>query len=336
MGVNGSDEYWMPEHVRGYLRGWGLSFPWMTWSLGFGHFYQRLPVARNAWDNGDAWGDWRMGVRGMGQHYIWANPDKREYIEDEPFEGTGFVLSCLVGVGQPMTDAACTMIAGPWRGDTVIYVGDYWTDDNYDDERSRRLFAKFDGYPYEDILNRFENVTGHFVEARGHEYPDYLHSEERGDIYDEPYTGPFDLRVRSWRYAVNRTRREFVNRRQGSVRDIFQWNGGFDFDRCDPTVLLYAMGPIDDEWGGRWCSDLVDMCDDAPGEDYRDVTTEAASSWIWGPTIMADDLEVRRALASARFRRELEDRGWIERHEDGWPIGGALAALASVLAEGPL
>ena len=98
-----------------------------------------------------------------------------------------------------MTDAACTMIAGPWRGDTVIYVGDYWTEDSFDDERSRRLFAKFDGYPYEDILKRFKNVTGHFEEAQGHKYGDYLHFEKRGDVFDEPYTGSFDLRVRSWR-----------------------------------------------------------------------------------------------------------------------------------------
>ena len=75
---------------------------------------------------------WRTGARGTGQHYIWANPDKREYIDDEPFEGTGFALGCSVTVGQPMTDAACTMIAGPWHGDTVIYVGDNWTDNSFD------------------------------------------------------------------------------------------------------------------------------------------------------------------------------------------------------------
>lgn len=139
----------------------------------------------------------------MSQYYIWANPDKREYIDDDPFEGIGFTLGCSAAVGQQMTDAACTMIAGPWRGDTVIYVGDYWTGSAFDDERSHRLFAKFDGYPYEDILKRFENVTGRFEEARGHKYGDYLHFEERGDVFDEPYTGPFDMRVRSWRYAVN-------------------------------------------------------------------------------------------------------------------------------------
>ena len=84
---------------------------------------------------------WRTGARGTGQNFIWANPDRREYIDDEPFGCTGFALGCSTAVGQPMTGAAHTMIAGPWHGDTVIYVGDYWTEDSFDDEHSRRLLA---------------------------------------------------------------------------------------------------------------------------------------------------------------------------------------------------
>lgn len=273
----------------------------------------------------------RTGARGTGQYYIWANPDKREYIDDEPFGDSGFALGCSTAVAQPMTDAACTMIAGPWHGDTVIYVGDYWTEDSYDDERSRRLFAKFDGYPYEDILSRFGNVTGRFHEARGHRCSDYLHSEERGDIFDEEYTGPFDLRVRSWRYAVNRTRHEFVDRRQGPISNVYRWHGRYEFMRIDPTVLLYAMGPVDDEWGGRWCSDLVDMSDNAPEQGYRDVTEDASASWLLGPTIMADDGKVRRAIASDEFHAALAARGSSNQLEDGRDIPEALKVLASLL-----
>ena len=35
MGLNGLDEYWVPEHVREYLRGSGSCFPWTAWSLGY-------------------------------------------------------------------------------------------------------------------------------------------------------------------------------------------------------------------------------------------------------------------------------------------------------------
>ena len=141
-------------------------------------------------------------------------------------------------------------------------------------------------------------MTGHFDEARGHGRSDYLHSEQLGNIFDEAYTEPFDLRVQSWRYALNRTRREFVDRRQGPISNVYRWHGRYEFRRIDPTVLLYAMGPVDEEWGGRWCSDLVDMSDKAPEQDYRDVTEEASASWLLEPTIMADDGMVRRALAS--------------------------------------
>ena len=278
---------------------------------------------------------WRTGARRTSQYYIWANPDKCEYIDDDPFEGIGFTLGCSAAVGQQMTDAACTMIAGPWRGDTVIYVGDYWTEGSFDDERSHRLFAKFYGYPYEDILKRFENVTGRFEEARGHRYGDYLHFEERGDVFDEPYTGPFDLRVRSWRYGVNRTRREFVDRRQGPISNVYRRYVRYEFTRIDPTVLLYAMGTVDEEWGGRWCGDLVDLSDDAPGEDYRNVTEEASESLLLGPTIMADDDTVEQGLAGDEFHAALSARGSGDQPEDGRSIPGALEVLAWLLGEGP-
>ena len=277
----------------------------------------------------------RTGARGTGQYYIWANPDKREYIDDELFEGVGFMLGHSVAVGQPMTDAACTMIAGPWHGDTVIYVGDYWTEDSFDDERSRRLLAKFDGYPYEDILSCFENVTGHFDKARGHRCSDFLHSEERGNIFNEAYTGPFDLRVRSWRYAVNRTRHEFVDRRQGPISNVYRWHGRYEFRRIDPTVLLYAMGPVDEEWGGRWCDDLVDISDDAPGEGYRNVTEEASASWLPGPMLMADNDMVEGVLASSEFHASLAARDSDDQPEDGRDIPGALEVLASLLGASP-
>lgn len=129
----------------------------------------------------------------MGQYYIWANPDKKQYIDDEPFEGTGFMLNCSVHAGQPITDAACTMIAGPW------------------------------------------------------------------------------------------------------------------------------------------CGDLVDMSDEAPGSGYRDVTRESSASWINGPTVMAGDGGVRRALADKRFREELENRGWTASEgSEGRSISGALEVLAAL------
>jgi hypothetical protein len=101
--------------------------------------------------------------------------------------------------------------------------------------------------------------------------------------------------------------------------------------RIDPTVLLYAMGPVDDEWGGRWCSDLVDMSNNAPEQGYRDVTEDASASWLLGPTIMADDGKVRRAIASDEFHAALAARGSSNQLEDGRDIPGALEVLASLL-----
>ena len=137
--------------------------------------------------------------------------------------------------------------------------------------------------------------------------------------------------MQSWRYAVNHTRHEFVDRRQGPVSNVYRWHGRYEFRRIDPIVLLYAMGPVDDEWGGRWCSDLVDMSDNAPKQGYRDVTEGASASWLLGPAIIADDGMVERALASDEFHAAVAARGSSDQPEDGRSIPGALEVLALLL-----
>lgn len=73
------------------------------------------------------------------------------------------------------------------------------------------------------------------------------------------------------------------------------------------------------------------MSDNAPEQDYRDVTEEASASWLLGPTIVADDGMVRRALASDEFHAALGARDSSDQLEDGKDIPGALEALASLL-----
>ena len=141
------------------------------------------------------------------------------------------------------------------------------------------------------------------------------------------------MRVRSWRYAVNRTRHEFVDGRQGPISNVYRRHGSYEFTRIDPTVLLYAMGTVDEEWGGRWRGDLVDLSDDAPGEDYRNITEEASASLLLGPTIMADDDAVGQVLAGDEFHAALSARGSGDKPEDGRSIPGALEVLVWLLGE---
>ena len=62
----------------------------------------------------------------MGEYFMWANPKKKEWIEADVFSEFGFTLSIASELGNRYTDAACTLMAGPWRGDPVLFIGDYF------------------------------------------------------------------------------------------------------------------------------------------------------------------------------------------------------------------
>lgn len=215
----------------------------------------------------------------MGEYFTWANPAKKEYLEDDPFGCCGFMLSIATLEGCGYTDAACTMIAGPWHGSPVVFVGDYWNS-----EKDGRAVARlFGGYAYEMILDDYENVTGRFKEARGLTYEVY---GDNPDALPAEYQGPFDLEVHRFRYLVNRDRREYVDRFAAPGREIENDEDGTTLVREDPVAWLYApcsASPAerDGEWRGRWCCDLVDPLDDFDSAGYKDVTQEVCRACGW-------------------------------------------------------
>ena len=49
----------------------------------------------------------------------------REWIDCDPFDLYGFMAGLSSTCGNRYTDAACTLMEGRWRGDPVVYLGDY-------------------------------------------------------------------------------------------------------------------------------------------------------------------------------------------------------------------
>ena len=210
----------------------------------------------------------------MGEYFMWANPEKKEYLDEDPFERAGFLLGIATLEGFGYTDAACTMIAGPWHGTPVVFVGDYW----YSAKGDGAVAKLFGGYAYDKILNEYENASGRFVEARGLTYEVY------GDNPDAPsaeYRGPFDLAVHRYRYLVNRTRREYVDRQSAPMRNVRCDDGTLTQIREDPVAWLFAPCNVEDEWRGRWCCDLVDPLDEFEPDGSEDATQTACRACGW-------------------------------------------------------
>ena len=268
----------------------------------------------------------------MGTYYMWVNPAKREWIDDAPFDDFGYMMSIASIQPCDTTDAACTLIAGRWHGDPVMYIGDGWpgayAKEGYPLERY------FDGFPYEDVLNNFTDVTGIFEQARGKTHADYVHAGDEV-IRDVPYDGPFDQRPVHYRFAINHTRCEYVDRALAPIEDVLKFADGYDFARLDPIPSLYSPSNDSSEWFGRWCTDLVDMTDERPPEGYVDVTADACwdGATYCDNRLALDDQTIMQILHSAAFLEELEVLGIDPEPDDRSVVKGGKVALARLAYE---
>lgn len=260
----------------------------------------------------------------MGEYFKWVNPKKREWIDDESFGDYGFMFSVASTLGNRYTDAACTLLAGPWRGDPVMYVGDYYTP-----EEGSEIAGLFDGRPYEDALDNFRDVRGLFRCAEGKLSPIWEEGDDL-DGDDVPYAGSFDTEVSHYRYAFDKTRGELVNRDAGPVKIVAFHNGEYSWNRLDPLVVLLTPRKNPSEWEGRWCCDEVEMLDELPASEYRDVTRCVRPGW-GGHLLFATDEEMAALTASDEFARAREECG-ITPSSGSLSLPGAVEALLDIAA----
>ena len=257
----------------------------------------------------------------MGEYFMWANPKKKEWIEADVFSEFGFMFGIASELGNRYTDAACTLMAGPWRGDPVLFIGDY-----FNPEKESPVGKLFGGYPYETVLDSFVDVSGLFSDSRGLMRAVYGDAPDSDEV---PYDGLFELDVRHYRYAVNKTRGEYVDRDRAPVDSVCFYSGNYSWSRFDPIPWL--LSPCDDpkdEWAGRWCCDGVDISDEAPEGGYEDVTAASCSQWSF---VSASDEEMERLVASEAFARELVTRGITADPDGDIELHGAVDVILGLL-----
>lgn len=213
----------------------------------------------------------------MGEYYLWTNPSKKQYISDHDERGCGFMFSIASLQRCELTDDACALIAGPWSGDTVAYIGDYFYYGGEYGHNNRRFRDAFGKYPYEIALEEYEEL--------------------KPDSSGTPH----------YRFAINETRREFVDRDAGALAAVLELcPGRYGWTRYDPIAPLFSpTWRMDDPVRGRWCFDDVRMSQEQPGDSYQDLS---GCFVRWGERVMASDEELRTLVDSDGFANELERR----------------------------
>lgn len=242
----------------------------------------------------------------MGQYFSWVNLDKREFIEDDPWIcGLKLIESCYVG--NEKTDAALTLLESRWAGDRVVFLGDYASFANETDPFRKAFELELGGKCPEDfMLEELEDITGLFA---------YVRDCGRNKHYDwdtesyRPYEGPFDIEIVDYRFVVDETLKEFVDRATTPVRYISESG---EITRYDPVPELMSSENETGRWGehvaGRWFGHEIRPAHNHPGEGYAQVATKH-TYWDDIPIITATDEEIRAAIARASIvldGREME------------------------------
>lgn len=214
----------------------------------------------------------------MSEYFVWANLSKREKLCSDAFEDYGFMLNCSTCTTTSTTRAAETLLAGPWKNDIVIYLGDYFTYDEcwrIHNPNIARLFEqsvsqpneKYNTeYPWEVVLNEFKDIGGRFIESKGREYTEYW----GGDNWeDKIYDGPFDLSASDFKFAICEPLKEYVS--LGMTWSEFNEvkDGDFETLTFDPLPKLLCARDKPYQLTGRWSGFPVRTANDKPSEEYE-------------------------------------------------------------------
>lgn len=155
----------------------------------------------------------------MGQYFEWVNYDKREIMATDPWPNGQKLHECTY-LGCLETDAALTMLAGDWAGDLVVFLGDYAEFKDETHPGRREVERRLDGAISDDYTDDFTDICGRFDYTRDHPEARHFVECDGGSCARIPYDGPFDVEIHQFRYAVNESKKEYVDRHLTAVRYI--------------------------------------------------------------------------------------------------------------------
>ncbi len=238
----------------------------------------------------------------MSQVYDWFNYDKMERL-DWWWSGGGKLWgNCWNRCEE--NNALLTLLAGRWKGDRVIRFGCEGLEGPEDD---RPFLREIEGVDVEDRYYNSRDITSLFEETCGHFQDIY---DENGNFAGEmPFEGPFELKLKWYRYIINVDRKQYYNRERTAVQSVY--NGMVNRDDLF-TVLCTPYGRYAMVGGKRlksWFGELLAASNDMPGADYEDITDV-----YWERSLPTDltDIEILEYVSEGSPSLEDDPKGWNE------------------------
>lgn len=234
----------------------------------------------------------------MGEYFDWVNLDKKEYVYSNPWNcGPKLTENCFVG--NEKTDAVLTLLSERWRGDRVVFMGDYAEFSDEVDPFRRAFEEELAGKGIQDYLfDDLTDITGIFSYVKSSPHCSYWDEDKETEM---PYEGPFDTEIVFFRYVVDETLHEFVDRCLCPVRYIDEDGTIVRYDPVPELMSSYDYNePEIDEFSGRWFGHAIRPTNERPPDDYKQIA-QRRTCLYYLPIITADDESIRAAIKRGKI-----------------------------------
>ena len=234
----------------------------------------------------------------MGQCFNWVNVDKHEWL-DGAFWGNAPTLHGRTIAPCEENQALLTLLTTRWRGDVVVFFGDYADFSGIDHPGCRYIQAALDAAHLDpaDFMYESREAVGNFKIAK--DSPNNRRNDPDNESLDY-YEGPFDLDLMGFRYVVNPARGEYIDYQKLPVVAL---SDGL-IQRYDPLPLLlssaiWALGDPKEDIEARWLGDIVYPSNKAPQDSFTSIAEQYVDYLTDGPVLWSvSDDEVMEAVSA--------------------------------------
>ncbi|MGN1406445.1 MAG: hypothetical protein ACI4WM_09225 [Erysipelotrichaceae bacterium] len=207
-------------------------------------------------------------------HYLWEsifewiNMDNLESMSNIDFKDHyGAKLHETAWKDCCLLKALYTLMGSDWKGDKVIFMGDYSTSRDwikYLDLDKCRLsgFNNFD-----ELLEVEKKVAFQFVNCDEEEFsdpPEYYHL-----TYDDiRRIGTREFVY--YRYVINEDKKIYIDRENEILGKLDMF----------PLLMTIAGYDVNDDFIGMWAGDFINVDNTVPGDEYRNATEELYNRYL--------------------------------------------------------